>query len=345
MAGGHWQIRYLTRAEVIKAVARLDPVAVVRSTLELYASGHITLPDEAYLPWQTSAGDSARSLVLPGALWGADPAIGVKVINSSLANPDRGLHRAQGLTLLFDRETAYPVAMMEAAYLSALRTSAYSALSVELLGPPELTKIAVVGCGVLGECHVRLLAQRLPGAWFALYDVAAARRDNLVSALAGEDIDCRAAGSAEQATREAQIVITTTTTPTPYLRFDWLLPGALVAHVSLDDVHPEVVTRADLVLVDDWRLVSNDDRRLLGRMYRSGELCGPDAAADAVSSERVRRVDATLADVVAGRHPGRTAPTQTVLSNPFGMGILDVALAAAALRAAQELDLGVLLPI
>jgi ornithine cyclodeaminase len=345
MAEPTGQIRYLARADVIRALERLDPVAVVRSALALYADGRTTLPEEAYLPWRTGAGAFARSLALPGALWGPAPAIGVKVINSALSNPDRGLPRAQGLTMLFDRETAYPVAIMEAAYLSALRTSAYSALSVELLGPPEPAKIAVVGCGALGESHVRLLARRLPRARFALYDLSTARRDSLVGGLAGEGLNCRAAGSAEQAVRGAQIVVTTTTSATSYLSFGWLSPGALIAHVSLDDVYPEVVARADLVLVDDWQLVSNDDRRLLGRMYRSGELLGPKAEAYAVPGKGARQVDGSLADVVAGRHPGRTAPAQIILSNPFGMGILDVALAGGVLRAAQELDLGRLLPV
>jgi hypothetical protein len=118
-------------------------------------------------------------------------------------------------------------------------------------------------------------------------------------------------------------------------------PGvALVAHVWLDDVLPEVVRLADLVIVDDWPSMSRDDRRLLGRMYRSGELLGPLGNGPGVGASGARRVDATFADVLAGRHPGRTSPDQIILSNPFGMGILDVALAAEVLRAARQLGVG-----
>jgi ornithine cyclodeaminase len=336
-------VRYLTRADVVRAARELDPVAVVREALALHAEGNTTLPDEAYLPWETGDGRFARSLALPGALWGARPALGVKLINSSLANPGRGLPRAQGLTVLFDRETAYPVAIMEAAYLSALRTSAYSALSVRLLGPPEPAKVAVIGCGALGEAHVRMLAPILPDAWYALHDTSPQRRDALVAALRAEALDCRPADTAEAAVREAGIVVTTTTTTTGYLPYGWLSPGALVAHVSLDDVLADVVRRSDLVVVDDWALVSADDRRLLGRMYRSGDLAGPKGQAYRPLESSVRQVDATLADVVADRHPGRVSPDQIILSNPFGMGILDVALAAEVLRTAHHHDLGVLL--
>lgn len=337
-------MRYLTGDDVLAAVRPIDPVAVVSDTLLLHAEGKTTLPEEAYLGWQTTGGATARSLVLPGALWGAEPALGVKIINSSLANPDRGIPRADGLIVLFDRETARPVAIMPAAHLSALRTSAYTALSVRLLGPPAPAKIAVIGAGVLGRAHLRLLGPRCPGAWFAVHDHLPHRRDELVAAMTAEGLPCRPARTAEDAVRDAGIVVTTTTTTTGYLPYDWLSPGALVAHVSLDDVLPDVVRRADLVIVDDWPLVAADGKRLAGRMYRSGELLGPGGETCDVAAPAARRVDATLADVVSGRHPGRQSPGQIVLSNPFGMGILDVAMGAEVLRAAERLGLGRLLP-
>jgi ornithine cyclodeaminase/alanine dehydrogenase-like protein (mu-crystallin family) len=337
-------IRYLTRVDVIRAAAEVDPVTVVWDALLLHAEGRTTLPDEAYLGWETANGAFARSIALPGALWGPQPAVGIKLINSSLANPARGLPRAQGVTVLFDRDTAYPVAMMEAAYLSALRTSAYTALSVQLLGPPAAAaKVAVIGCGALGEAHVRILADARPGSWFAVYDQAAERRDALVAAMSAEGVDCRPVGSAEDAVRDAGVVVTTTTTTTGYLPHAWLSPGALVAHVSLDDALTDVVRLADLVIVDDWSLVSTDSRRLLGRMYRAGELLGPEGEAFGTTATATRQVDATLADILAGRHPGRQSPGQIVFSNPFGMGILDVAMAAEVLRVARRLGLGVML--
>jgi ornithine cyclodeaminase/alanine dehydrogenase-like protein (mu-crystallin family) len=345
MNDGGWSVRYLTRADVVRAAERVDPVALVRTALEMHADGRTSLPDEAYLPWRTDGGAFARSLALPGAVWGSRPAIGLKLINSSLANPDRGLPRAQGLTVLFDRDTGYPTAIMEAAYLSALRTSAYTALSVEVLGSAASEKVAVIGCGALGEAHVRMLAPRLPGAWFALYDTTPSRSDALVARLTRDGMDCRLGDGSEHVVRDAAVVVTTTTVTKGYLPFDWLTPGALVAHVSLDDVLPDVVARANLVVVDDWQLVSADDRRLLGRLYRSGELLGPKGDAYSAPRDTARTVDATLVDVVAGRHPGRTTPEQIILSNPFGMGILDVALAADVFRVAGDLGLGVQLPI
>lgn len=355
-------LRYLARSDVVGAAAGLDPVAIVQQVLELHAAGLTTLPDEAYLPWDTSAGTFARSLALPGALWGGRPVLGMKIINSSLANPQHGLPRAEGLTMLFDRETALPVVVMQAAHLSALRTSAYTALTVRVLGPPEVEDVAVLGCGVLGAEHVRLLADRLAGARFTLFDQSPERCADLIEALAADGVgaDCRLVGSAEDAVKGSDVVITTTTTTAGYLPYRWLEPGALVAHVSLDDVLPDVVRQADLVVVDDWPLVRSDERRLLGRMYHAGAIAGPDGetfagepappTTEGGSRERSgpvmppRRVDASLAQVIAGEHPGRTRPDQVVLSNPFGLGILDVALAAAVAEVAEREGRGMDLP-
>lgn len=336
-------LRVLSTADVADALDRVDPVAVVRDTLMLHSRGETTLPDEAYLPWHTEDGAFARSLALPGAVWGERPAIGLKVINSSLENPERGLPRAQGLTLLFDRATARPVAMMPAAAVSATRTAACTVLSARLLAAPGVERVAVLGCGALAQTHLDLLAAELPGASFVLHDLVGER-----AAALGRERGHEAAASAREAVEGAGLVVCTTTVTEGYIGMDWLAPGALVAHVSLDDVLPEVVLGADLVVVDDWGLVAADDRRLVGRMWREGRVTGPqgerfeDVGGRGGDTDG-RRIDATLADLVTGAHPGRAADTDVVLSNPFGMGVLDVALAAAVLDLAVEDDRGTIL--
>lgn len=325
----------LSHGDVEAAARGVDPVAVVADTLAAHARGATTLPDEAYLPWQTASGASARSLALPGAVWGDRPAVGLKVINSSLDNPSRGLPRAAGWTFLFDPDTARPVAMLSAAWISATRTAAYTVLSARLLAAPDVSRVAILGCGALAEAHLRLLADEYSAATWVLHDLDPAR----ARTLAAHHQRTEVADDPRTAVDGAGLVVCTTTTTTGYLALDWFAPGALIAHVSLDDVLPEVVLGADLLVVDDHGLVAADDRRVLGRMIRDGRVCGPGEAVPGA-----RAVDATLADVVAGTHPGRARDTDVVLSNPFGMGVLDVALAAAVRDAAEALDLGFVLP-
>jgi N-[(2S)-2-amino-2-carboxyethyl]-L-glutamate dehydrogenase len=337
-------LRYLARADVEHAARSVDAVPVIRRALLLHAAGRTTLPEEAYLGWHTADGSPARSLALPGMLHGDHPAAGLKIINSSLGNIARGIQRAQGLTVLFDPQTAHPVAILEAATLSALRTAAYTALSVSELAA-SAHRVAIIGCGVLGQTHAELLHRADPESEFVLYDKAADRLAAAAEAISAGKTACHAATSAEAAIRGSSVVVTTTTTTEGYIPYEWLSPGTLIAHVSLDDVLPDVVARADLVLVDDWSLVRDDSRRLLGRLYRAGKLADPRPSATGPAAAGARAVDGTLADVIAGQHPGRTRPEEVILSNPFGMGILDVALAAEILRAAESAGLGIEVPV
>ncbi|MGS2807676.1 MULTISPECIES: hypothetical protein [Nocardia] len=338
-------LRYLPRSAVIEAVASVDSTQVVKDALLLHAKEATTLPQEAYLPWTTSNGHFARSLALPAALWGARPALGLKVINGSLGNRNRGIPRAQGLILLFDPETAHPVVAMEAAYLSALRTAAYTALTVQTLALPDAESITIVGCGAIAEAHLRLLAHTCPHAQFTLYDLVPQRARDLVSAAVRGGVVATATTNMEEAIRGALVVVTTTTTTVGYLPYEWLAAGAVVAHVSLDDVMPDVVRRADLVVIDDWSLISTDTHRLLGKMFRDGDLRGPGGESTADTAPTARQVDATLADILAGSRAGRIDDQQIVLSNPFGMGILDVALASAVASVADEREIGTVLAV
>lgn len=329
---------YLSSAAVASACRELDPVEVVASALVLHARRETVLPDESYLAWEAEPGSSARSIAMAAFLGGMEPAVGVKVINANPANVVRGLPRASGLTLLFDPETARPRCVMEGALLSALRTAAVTAVSIELLAQAPVERLAIIGAGALAEAHLGLLVQRLPDLReLRLHDVVPERAEKLRARYAAETHDVRIelTSSPEQAIRGADVAVPVTTAESGYIRFAWLAPGALLVNVSLDDVLPEVVLRVDKLFVDDWRLVSSDRRRLLGKMARAGLVAGPDS-----SGTRSRRVDGELGELLVGMKEGRVSERETVLVNPFGLAITDVAMAAEVYRVARREALG-----
>ena len=327
-------IRYLPRASVLAHCARLDPCAIVADAFAAHAHGRAEVAAEAYLGWTAPDGAPARSLAMPGVIVGDGARrLGVKLINGSLGNPGRGLARAQGLVLLFNELTGRIEWVLEAAHISATRTAAVTMVTAQALCATPPTGLAVLGCGELARAHLDLAARALPSIErVRLMDRDPARAAALAAELDeigrwpvephDDPVDCVAG---------AELVVTCTNTDRGYLPLGALSPGTLVAHVSLDDVLPEVVCGADLVLVDDWGLVAADRRRLFGRMIAAGELVGPTEAA---VRPGVARVQATIGDVLVGRHPGRVRATDIVLSNPFGMGILDLALASAIVESA-----------
>jgi ornithine cyclodeaminase len=237
---------------------------------------------------------------------------------------------------------------MEGAYLSSLRTACVTALSADLFKGPDIECIAIIGAGVLAQAHIELLTKRLPHLrTIRLYDI---RRESitqikttLAPLLQTHNVELAIASTAEDAIRPAQLVIPTTTTTTGYIPFDWLQPGTILVNISLDDPLPEVVFRAHKVIVDDWDLVKNDTRRLIGRMYHAGQIIGPDDTTtnNLPNDQLKRRIDAQLGEVVLGSKKGRVHPDDIILVNPFGMSIEDVALATHVYQKALELNLGI----
>lgn len=325
---GAGEITVLSRDDVRESLAALDPVAVVRATLEDHDRGRTQLPAEAYLRWENSRGAYTRSIGMPGAVRSHH---GMKIINASVSNPDLGLERAGGIGLCFDEETARITTIMEAGLLSAVRTAAVSAVGVDAAGYTGARSLAVVGCGAQGRMHALLLARRLPALTsVALYDRSPDAAAGLAAAL--PDVETTVHGSARAAVAAAEIAVFTTTADEGYAGPDWAHPGALLVNVSLGDLTDATFLEAAAVYVDDLDLVADNPRRPLGRLMAAGQVSRPGGPA--------RPIDATLGGLLTGRHQTRGIAHPFVVLNPFGMGILDVALYAAVAEQARHTGLG-----
>ena len=334
------KLLHLAHQDVELACATFDVVDVVRDALIAYERHDAVLPDEAYLSWRTPTGSGARSLGMPGWLHLDSDLVGTKIIN---ANPDNTTHslvdRAAGLTVLFDCETAAPVAVMDAARISSLRTAAVTILGLEAFHGGSADVLAMIGCGVQAAAHLELLARRgiTPGL-VRVYGRDPLNGERLRARAQANDLPFAArievAESAHDAVVGADVVITATTTTTGYIPYEWLQPGCFISHVSLDDLLPDVFLRCDHLFVDSISLVAADTRRILGRMLRDGRIRPPGSL-----GEGGRCIDAQLGAVLDGS-TSPAAAGNTVVLNPFGMAIEDIAVAGRVLAVAEERGLG-----
>lgn len=334
------EITILNRADARWCAAQFDPVAVVESVLRQHADGEVLLPAEGYMAWANSEGAYSRSVAMLGALTGDEPVYGLKLINASVSNPMKGLERAGGISVLFDPETARPRFLVEAGYLSGLRTAAYTICSLRRLGPEQITKVSVIGCGTIARFHLELIQRYFPSATDVyLYDIQRKRASQLSdwSAARWPHLAITVTDSALDCAQSAQVVMTLTVSDKPYAKLSWFLPGSFIAHVSLDDLEADVFSGAEAVFVDDVGLVRDNPRRILGSLMREGKITAPGETAPA---DGARPLDGTLGDVVLGRTPATRPSRGVVVSNPFGMAVLDVAMAAAVSRVAADAGLG-----
>lgn len=337
---------YLRRTDVQKLCQAIDSVELLRKAFSLHALGRTVVPDETYLSWRNGS-EQIRSLGMPGYVGGKFQTAGTKIINSNPFNVERDIPRADGLTLIHDNRTGRILCVMEGAYLSGLRTGSMTMLAAELLACSPVEVVAIIGAGFLAESHIALIAKHLPTVkQVLLYDLRPERavqlKDKSSLYFQTRDIEVSVAPSAETAIRAADLVIPVTTTTTGYIRYEWLKAGCLIVNVSLDDVEPEVVLKADLLVVDDWKLVEHDDKRLLGRMFRAGQITGPHP--DRQPAEGARAVDAEIGEIIRDGKKGRRNRDDIILVNPFGVAIEDVVLGGEIYRFAKAQGIGIQLP-
>jgi ornithine cyclodeaminase/alanine dehydrogenase-like protein (mu-crystallin family) len=165
------------------------------------------------------------------ALMGIMPAVygdvmGSKLVNVYPSNAERGLPTHQAMIVLFRAETGEPLAVMDGRLITELRTAAVSAVATKLLAPLHVSKLAILGSGVQARAHVKALSLVRK---FGVINVWS-RNPQHAQALAAE-IGAIAA-SAEDAVRDADVVVTVTNSPEPVLRGAWLKPGVLVNAVG-----------------------------------------------------------------------------------------------------------------
>jgi alanine dehydrogenase len=302
----------------IRSLITMDQVvpAVERAFLA-HGRGQALMPPKVYIDLPQHRGDFRA---MPAYL---DGAAGLKWVNSHPQNPARhGLPSVMGVYILSDPETARPLAIMDATWLTALRTGAAGAVASKYLALGQPRSLGFVGCGVqarvLYEAHRVIYGDSLE-LYMADANPAAAE------AFAGE-----AGGDAVSVARAAACDIVCTTTPAraPVVQRGWIAPGAHINAMGADghgkqELDPAILRAAKVVI---------DDRE---QAVHSGEINVPLSTGEL----RIEDIHATLGEVVAGTRAGRMGSEITVFDST-GLAIQDVAVAQVIYELAQKRGVG-----
>ncbi len=327
---------YLSQEDVV-AAGGLDMPAVVdviERAFRVKARGEVFMPPKVMIVWSDEPGTEERHgriMAMPAYVGGEFDVAGLKWIPSVPHNPvHHGLPRANALVLLSDRETGLPLAVMDGTVVSAMRTGAVTGVAVRHLANPGDTVACLLGAGVLAHTQLAALRVVMPELERVLvYDPDLERCERFARRQSpATGLDVRMCLDAEQAVRGAQVIVPATMAVEPTLHPEWLAPGATVCLVSSLDGPESLHDVTDLLVVDDWEHESTHDGRYAQRLVAAGVISADGSAA------------VELADVVSGRHPGRTSPDQRVVITPVGLGMDDVATAKYVLDNARRQGLG-----
>lgn len=168
----------------------------------------------------------------PGSLLFVKPALtagalATKLITQVPGNVARGLPTMIATLLLLDPATGVPLAVMDATWLTELRTAAVSAVATRALQDKRPKRLAILGSGALARSHALALAAVVPLSHIRVWSPTRANAERCAADIGGS-----ASPDAESAVRDADIVVTVTNASTPVLMGRWLKPGALVHAVG-----------------------------------------------------------------------------------------------------------------
>ena len=304
-------VRILRRDDVEAALPMGVCIDAVEAAFVAYSAGDAELPAVIHLDVPEARGEIH---VKAGHLHGA-PAYAVKIASGfSAAEPPS----IDGLVLVFDAATGTPLAfLLDGGFVTDQRTGAAGGAAARCLSPANVTSVAVIGTGIQSRKQVEALRVARPG----FSDIRVWGRSAERAALAAADVGGVVATSVEEAVRGADVIITCTASREPLVAAEWVAPGAHITAVGSDgagkqELDPELLRRADLLVTD-----STDQCARLGELQHA-----PDQVERAVE----------LGRVIAGLASGRTDPGQLTVCDLTGVGVQDVAAAAAVLANAGE---------
>lgn len=275
------------------------------------------------------------TLFMPAYL-AADDQMAVKMVSVFNDNPARGLPLIHALVVVIDARTGAPVAAMEGASLTALRTGAASGAATDLLARPDAAVAAVFGAGVQGRTQLEAVCAVRPirEAW--VYDGNPQRAQAYAEEMGGQlGIPIHVATNPAEAVRRADVVCTATTSTTPVFDDADVRPGTHINAIGaytpqMREIPTETVLRARVVI--DHRTAS---------LAEAGDLLIP------IREGRMteEHIWAELGEIAAGLQPGRQSPDEITLFKSVGVAVQDVAAAAAVLEAARCQNLGTEVPL
>jgi ornithine cyclodeaminase len=257
-------------------------------------------------------------------------AFGMKVLRVVPDNPQRGLDTHQGQVLLADGETGQLRAVLDAAAVTGIRTAAVSALATRLLAREDARVLAIIGTGAQARRHIESIPLVRSIERIRVAGRTPEHAEQLVSD-AKKTCPCpiEVAKGAEAAVRDADIVVTATSSPTPIVERTWFAPGVHINAVGASrPVHREldVDTIADALLFTDRReSIENEagDYRL------------------AVEHRRIAQPPRELGELLTAKVAGRTSRTELTVFRSLGLAAEDLVSAEHVLTKSRERGLGI----
>jgi ornithine cyclodeaminase/alanine dehydrogenase-like protein (mu-crystallin family) len=328
----HRGILYLSNQEVKKVLDLGRAIEITEQALRDHSEGRVIWSTPEDLAIKSEHGWQSW---VTGCALVTSPVAGFRIRSIKAAggsrDPSRPPQGPRRILVLSDREGGEICAIMDEDWCHAVRTAAAATVACRLLARKGAKTMAMLGAGDTARAAVPVMAKA-----FALQEIRVTSRtpesrQNYAKEIGKEyNLNIRPVESTEEALKGADLVVSATTTSTPFVKDNWLSEGITIysigKHQALDN---DVYKKADKFVVDSWEHCKNKSD--LQRMLKEQFLSEKDLYAE-------------LPEILAGKKPGRQSDRERIFIRAIGLVNQDVAMADWIYHRALDVGVGTQLP-
>ena len=322
----------LNRAAVAQSLSHAQCVDVLGPTMQAVSRGDIDMPLRQFMAIPDTKGKMA---VMPGYVGKRSPddppVFGVKIVSKFPRQPDSPHSSHVGAVMLFDAAEGLPVALLDGAELTAIRTAAASALATRALAREESSTLVLLGCGEEARHHIQAIRSVRPISQVIVWG----RNPERAHAFAAQQtstgaLDIQVETDPQKAVQQADVLCTVTSSPEPILKGEWLQPGM---HVNLVGAAVKASAEADTEVVKRSRFYVD---YLPSALAQAGELLNTIEAGVVTKDHVLGEIGAVL----EGDVEGRKSDDDITVYKSLGVSAQDLAAGLCAVSNAQKNGIG-----
>lgn len=254
---------------------------------------------------------------------------GIKWVSGFPTNYEHDLPTITGILALNDVETGLPVAVMDARWITGIRTAIVSAVTAKYSANPKSKTLGIIGTGVQGIFHAIALKKVLPDLEeIKIYDIKSSSRTTFIETLSGVlDIKISEKDNYQDVVTDTDVVVTSTQRlEKPIIEYSWLKEGVLGIGLEAGRAWGDTILQMDKFITDDWQQTNE-------AMKKGGY------------PEGVKDIYTELGEIINNKKPGRLNNKEKIMAGNLGISAVDIVLGNLIYELALEKGVGIELPL
>lgn len=253
----------LNQEQVKELITMKEAIEINEEVYISYSTGESTVPLRTNMELDTT---EHYSLIMPGFLNDMG-GLGVKVVTIFPENVDKGIPATQAVIMLFDTTNGVPIALMDGTYITGLRTGSGTGVATDHLAHKDASTLAIIGTGGMAPDQLEAVVAVRDITKVFVYNRTRQKAERFIQDMQTKfpNINFEIKDSSKKALKNADIVVTTTATDKPLVKYEWLKKGAHVNAIGgfnkyIQEVDEELMKQASVRTVDgiDATLVTGD---------------------------------------------------------------------------------------